>query len=94
MAISYEAVLRKMKKEIDEALSQAGKEVTVRERVRAVKLLCDLVLEEEGQGVGKTESEVGKDKIELRAMMGDVGLAKPKSTSKDEEANGDSIFDF
>jgi hypothetical protein len=100
VAVSNDAVLKKMLNEIQEALNKerAGSK-SVRENIVGIRLLCDLVLEEE-----KGLSEKSNDK-ELLAMMGDVEarLDKPNTEAGKngesskvnlEEANGDSIFDF
>ncbi|MDC3425087.1 YwdI family protein [Aquibacillus sp. 3ASR75-11] len=99
MAISNRAVLKKMQIEIQEALRKEHTEF-VREHIRAVRLLCDLVLEED-----KTNSE-NPSKKELDAMIGDSTqpLKQQNNVISDsktgvpkinaEEANGESIFDF
>ncbi|SDK16350.1 YwdI family protein [Sediminibacillus albus] len=95
MAITNQAVLRKMGNELQEALAKQDQTEAVREHVRAVRLLCDLILDD-GQGV--TEEQ------ELAKMMGGVEgqlpSSKPtpgrpqKNNINHEEANGNSIFDF
>ncbi|GGC86508.1 hypothetical protein GCM10007216_16520 [Thalassobacillus devorans] len=110
MAISNETVLKKMMNEIQEAMVNHGETASVREHVRAVRLLCDLMLDDRHQPAPQAEdrslkypdptdvSEPTAD--EVRAMMGDVAGSsyqkKEKKKQKDEhdEANGDSIFDF
>ncbi|QTN00917.1 hypothetical protein ERJ70_17465 [Sediminibacillus dalangtanensis] len=98
MAISNQTVLTKMMSELQEALEKKDETAAIREHVRSVRLLCDLMLEEDNAAAG-TEPEQ-----ELMKMMGDMhagshaGPSKVKSTGKQtidhEEANGNSIFDF
>ncbi|WP_085506312.1 YwdI family protein [Thalassobacillus devorans] len=108
MAISNETVLKKMMNEIQEAMANHGETASVREHVRAVRLLCDLMLDD--RPAPDTEERVSSypdptdvsepTADEVRAMMGDMAGSsyqkKEKKKQKDEhdEANGDSIFDF
>ncbi|WP_053218045.1 YwdI family protein [Virgibacillus senegalensis] len=95
MAISNQTVLAKMMSELQEALVKKDKTAAVREHVRAVRLLCDLVLEEDSASASDQE---------MAKMMGDMatgrtaGKPEVKSVGKQavdhEEANGNSIFDF
>ncbi|WP_077623505.1 YwdI family protein [Sediminibacillus massiliensis] len=98
MAISNQSVLNKMQKELKEAMAKEGQTNAVREHVRAVRLLCDLILDED-KGSGTAEQQ------ELQAMMGNLetSLNKPSNVQRTgqqsvntdhEEANGDSLFDF
>ncbi|WP_028784165.1 YwdI family protein [Thalassobacillus devorans] len=106
MAISNEAVLKKMMTEIQEAMQKNGETSLVREHVRAVRLLCDLMLEEHaahssGSSAYPDPTEVDEPTTaEIRKMMGDLPSSRQqtdkqkKQTTDHEEANGDSIFDF
>ncbi|MBM7551826.1 YwdI family protein [Thalassobacillus pellis] len=111
MVITNASILKKMMKEIQEALED-GRSSTVRERVRAIRLLCDLVLEEDEdenaitshENVTKRKespSEVNEPTAEeIRQMMGEDHVNKRQKTEKssnrmeDDDANGESIFDF
>lgn len=102
MAISNQAAIEKMINELQQALAQGSSEVKTREHVRAVRLLCDLILEEES----KPEPAATSSAQELEKMMGGLestldkqsGIKKQPGSSRSkidhEEANGDSIFDF
>ncbi|MCT2538257.1 YwdI family protein [Aquibacillus koreensis] len=99
MAISDQTVLTKMMNELQEALNKSGQTNVVREHVRAVRLLCDLILDSEPESTGTTEPKPSIDQLELKKMMGNLGQSQPNTTPPtrkidDEEANGDSIFDF
>ncbi|MFD1020031.1 YwdI family protein [Thalassobacillus hwangdonensis] len=96
MSITNDAVLKKMMKEVQEAMGKQD-HASVREHVRAVKLLCDLVLDEEGSSPGNVQEPTA---AELRKMMGDdttshkVTKSSGSERSEHGKANGDSIFDF
>ncbi|MYL49558.1 hypothetical protein GLV98_08670 [Halobacillus litoralis] len=99
MAITNETVLKKMSSEIQEAMLQHGNEQKVREHVRSVKLLADLLLEDE-TSTQRSPAAVQEPTVEeIRKMMG-AGNPEPvqkenKETKIDhDEANGSSIFDF
>lgn len=106
MAISNETVLKKMMNEIQEAMLKNGETASVREHVRAVRLLCDLMLDERpAQSTGSSAYPDPADveeptTAEIRKMMGDDSASKQQSDQKKnpaidhDEANGDSIFDF
>ncbi|MCA1020860.1 hypothetical protein GLW04_10440 [Halobacillus litoralis] len=97
MAVTNHSVLKRMANEIQEAMLQHGNEQRVREHVRSVKLLAELLLEEDAQG-GRPEPSVNEPTAEeIRKMMGaDKAPAKQSQpdTVDHEEANGPSIFDF
>ncbi|WP_153463586.1 MULTISPECIES: YwdI family protein [Sediminibacillus] len=95
MAISNQSVLTKMMSELQEALANNDQTAAVREHVRAVRMLCDLMLEE-------GNAEAGPEQ-ELAKMMGGMHTGKTgssgiqsagKQTADHGEANGNSIFDF
>ncbi|GGF21420.1 hypothetical protein GCM10010954_20310 [Halobacillus andaensis] len=104
MAISNQTILKKMSSEIQEAMLNHGEDSRVREHVRAVKLLADLVLDEgsasSSSSFASQTSSVQEPTVEeIRKMMGsDQPVQKPSSTDKPSEdhddANGKSIFDF
>lgn len=97
MAISNQAAINKMISELQQALNSSPSDEKAREHIRAVRLLCDLMLEEE-----PASSQVSSDQ-ELQKMIGGLesSLNKEKTQqnrtsapSDYEEGNGDSIFDF
>lgn len=101
MTVSNQQLLQRMNKEIEEAQMNHGDAGRVREHVRAVKLLCDLILEEEGTSARAdspqvTEKSSEPTAAEIRKMMGEEPSKSKnkKEDSSDEEANGSSIFDF
>ncbi|WP_181347744.1 YwdI family protein [Thalassobacillus sp. CUG 92003] len=104
MAVSNQTVLTKMSHEIQEAMAKQGESTSsVREHVRAVRLMCDLLLDEQApQELSPSVQE--PTEAEIRKMMGaaprktqteDKSLVKTSGSSFDEEdANGNSILDF
>ncbi|UOR11176.1 YwdI family protein [Halobacillus amylolyticus] len=99
MAITNQTILKKMSSEIQEAMLNHGDDHKVREHIRAVKLLSDLVLEEGSDSKQTTAGAVQEPTVEeIRKMMGadkPVQKApKPESGLNHDEANGKSIFDF
>lgn len=92
MDIHISKLLAKMEKEIHQAM-HGSSDSEVRERLLVVKSLCDLVLDEQpGEtNVRKQPSSNDFDSLQLQKMMGLSALTKKK---KEDDVNGDSIFDF
>lgn len=93
MAISNQTAIRKMIEELQQALNGTKSEERTREHIRAVRLLCDLILEEE------TGSSQAGSEQELQKMIGSLNASLPGETastnsSADKEEKEDSIFDF
>ncbi|NGP44685.1 YwdI family protein [Bacillaceae bacterium SIJ1] len=103
MTISHRQLLLQMQKEIDAALTEQddGHHQHVRERIAAVRAMADLVLTAEVQDV-KATRQVSPQKQhsddELALMQGATFRQNKQHPSfgedEEEEANGDSIFDF
>ncbi|MFC7062306.1 YwdI family protein [Halobacillus seohaensis] len=100
MAISNQTILKKMSSEIQEAMLNHGDDPKVREHIRAVRLLADLVLDQNAEHTGTADKKSVQEPTveEIRQMMGSDEPVQKKSpdTKSDEhdEANGKSIFDF
>ena len=105
--ITNEKVLQKMQQEIQTALSKKDQHAEVKEHARAIRLLCDLILDqEEAQAPIDTSKAAGthnaQDELELRKMMGDISASKPNTGNvstdskkmQEDDANGDSLLDF
>ena len=92
--ISLEQVVLKMAEEIEKA-KQTGDEGQVREHVRAIRLLADLVLDQESK-VEAQQSEPAISDQELRKMMGSKvePKSKPKSSDNYGQSDSDSLLDF
>ena len=93
--ISYEAVLMQMERLVQNA-KQSQNEQYVREQLTAVKALCDVVL---GQAQPSDISHQGmRVSSAAPALQTNPGTFLQQSDSSDrlqeQDANGDSIFDF
>ncbi|WP_099159350.1 DUF5327 family protein [Virgibacillus ndiopensis] len=97
MAVTNQTVLQKMKKEVDEASRKQMNQKDMVKHIANVKLLCELLLEEESSPV-VGNNEITED--EINAMIGAENassmIKKQSSTSTiiHDDANGKSIFDF
>jgi hypothetical protein len=90
MSISVEQLLKKMESELQKA-KQAEGTTKLRENVHSIKILCELILEDQGMGSVRSLSEV----VALQPKI--QTITPPSLTVKkleEEEANGDSLFDF
>jgi hypothetical protein len=90
MSISVEQLLKKMESELNKA-NQAGRTVELREHVHSIKILCELILDDQGNRTVQNLPEV-------LALQPQIQTIKPTTLSvkklEEEEANGDSLFDF
>jgi hypothetical protein len=83
--------VQKCLEKIEEELATVN-EKTIREKVYSIKILCELILDEKQI---KTESPAmlqaaPKPFIQQPALQ----TVQPKKLVVDDEANGDSLFDF
>ncbi|MCM3528828.1 YwdI family protein [Cytobacillus oceanisediminis] len=90
MNISVQKLLGKMEKELLEAKSSSS-DARIRERVQAIKSLCELVLEESDTG---SVSAVASISHTYNAPPAQPAGLQPKKMQMEDEANGDSLFDF
>jgi Family of unknown function (DUF5327) len=92
MDIHISKLLAKMEKEIQGAM-HGSSDSEVRERLLAVKTLCDLVLEEQAEERYETKQPSPQvDSLQLQKMMGASNFNNKKK--EEDGVNGDSIFDF
>lgn len=95
MSISVQQLLGKMEKELREAkgLSQNA---LVRERVHAIKLLCELILENGGETEQASSMPVSYPvPAPVPQFQPQAPAIQPaKRLEMEDEANGDSLFDF
>lgn len=102
--ITNKRVLQKMQQEIQLALTKHDQVAEVKEHARAIRLLCDLVLDTEEIVDKPAQKHDAQEELELRKMIGESPPTASKSNvtnispqSKllvEEDANGDSLFDF
>jgi hypothetical protein len=90
MSISVEQLLKKIENELHKA-KQAGGTAKLRENVHSIKILCELILEDSGSGSVRSVPE-------MVALQPQIQSITPTTLSvkklEEEEANGDSLFDF
>ncbi len=95
MNISVQKLLAKIEDQLKEAKT-SGSETTIRERVYAIKSLCELVLEQES--TEPYSQPVYQPAVTQPAPVPVVPVQTPQpmQTPKldTDEGNGDSLFDF
>jgi hypothetical protein len=93
MSISVDQLLKKMESELHKA-KQAGNSARLRENVHSIKILCELVLEQEGSVENHRQMVIEAPPIQQTNLQ----TIQPANLSgkklQEEEANGDSLFDF
>jgi hypothetical protein len=83
MDIPVRQILLKMEQELGRALAKQGDDV--RDHLVIIQSLCELVLQQETK----------KEQAEVKLLPNHSLLNEPKKIITDEEdANGDSLFDF
>ncbi|MCM3162446.1 YwdI family protein [Metabacillus litoralis] len=100
MNIPISKLLSKMEAELMKAKnSSSSKEV--REKVAVIQSLCEIILDEKSEVQVQRLSSPSSSEInhlELQKMMGNMSTVVKNPTSeklvKEEDANGDSLFDF
>jgi Family of unknown function (DUF5327) len=96
--IHVSKLLQKMEEELAKAKnSQSDKEI--REKLVVIQSLCEVILDEKTSSLQIPSSPANEiNEAELQKMMGNLPIKKqPSITStpyKEEDANGDSLFDF
>lgn len=100
MAITNESIINKMMHELESAKLKKGQNDAVREHVRAIRSLCDLILDESSDTPSVNQNTINQEQ-ELKAMMGSLNIPSSSPNSIENkpnvehgEANGKSIFDF
>lgn len=93
MSISIEKMLSKMEAEINEA--KGLNESAVRERVHAIKTLCEVILD---QSTGAVRAAQTQQQPMIAPQTNNPGPQQVSLNEKPmkmgDEANGESIFDF
>jgi hypothetical protein len=91
MAISVNQLLEKIESELHKA-KQAGNSPKLRENVHSIKILCELILEENNQKSIVSVSAMTSAPAPTSTSITPTSLSAKKLD--EEEANGDSLFDF
>lgn len=108
MNIHISALIQKMEEELRQAKT-ASRDEEVKMHVAAVRSLCDVVLGQPShtasapvqapmpKAAPSPSASPSTDPLLLEKMMGSAGLSQYQKKAKDEreeDGNGDSIFDF
>jgi hypothetical protein len=94
--ISLNKILDKMQQELLRAKSEES-EQKVRERLMAIRTLCDLVLDEapaEGKRVEAVPVQPVRQVVQSIPTMPQTTTIQNTTKLEEDDANGDSLFDF
>jgi hypothetical protein len=93
--ISVEKLLMKIEEELKLA-KNTTKQENLREKVYSIKILCELILDEKQiqQEPKPTPVAVFQPVVAQPSFQQPVSLNQPKKLEMENEANGDSLFDF
>ncbi|MDR7078665.1 hypothetical protein J2Y03_003718 [Neobacillus niacini] len=96
MNISVDKLLRKIEEELKLA-KNSTKQENLREKVYSIKILCELILDEKQNLHVATPAitpAYQQPVIAQPSFRQPVSLNQPKKLEMEDEANGDSLFDF
>ena len=95
MNISVEKLLMKIEEELKLAKNSTRQE-NLREKVYSIKILCELILDDKQvqQEPKTTPLAAFQPVIAQPTFQQPVSLNQPKKLEMEDEANGDSLFDF
>ncbi|MFS0774626.1 YwdI family protein [Neobacillus sp. 3P2-tot-E-2] len=95
MNISVEKLLRKIEEELTLAKNSPRPE-NLREKVYSIKILCELILDEKQRSKEAPQNPVPAfQPVTVQpSFVQPVTLNQPKKIEMEDEANGDSLFDF
>ncbi|MFU0789432.1 YwdI family protein [Virgibacillus proomii] len=103
MAVANATIINKMITELNKAKADPENTIEITKHISHVRLLCDLLLEEQPKTVNQTDEHT-ISQLELKAMIGERDDSKViqqqhqdsgnSSKLDHDDANGDSIFDF
>jgi Family of unknown function (DUF5327) len=93
--ISVDKLLSKIEEELKLA-KNSTKQENLREKVYSIKILCELILDDkQGQQDAPTTPITAYQPVTIQpAFQQPVSLNQPKKLEMEDEANGDSLFDF
>ncbi|WP_419954957.1 YwdI family protein [Neobacillus niacini] len=95
MNISVDKLLRKIEEELTLA-KNSTKQENLREKVYSIKILCELILDEKHrQQEAPLKPVPAYQPVTVQpSFQQPVTLNQPKRLEMEDEANGDSLFDF
>jgi hypothetical protein len=93
--ISVDKLLSKMEEELKLAKNSSRQE-NLREKVYSIKILCELILndKQDQQEPKPTPLAAFQPVVPQPTYQQPVSLNQPKKLEMEDEANGDSLFDF
>jgi hypothetical protein len=92
--ISVDKLLMKIEEELRLAKTSSKKE-NLREKVYSIKILCELILDEKQVHQEPPMPITAYQPVTTQPAIGQpVSLNQPKKLEMEDEANGDSLFDF
>jgi hypothetical protein len=93
--ISVDKLLRKIEEELTLA-KNSTKQENLREKVYSIKILCELILDEKQrqQEAPQNPAPAYSPVTVQPSFQQPVTLNQPKKLEMENEANGDSLFDF
>jgi hypothetical protein len=93
--ISVDKLLRKIEEELRLAKT-SSKQENLREKVYSIKILCELILDEKQVQQEEPPMPItAYQPVTSQPAFGQpVSLNQPKKLEMEDEANGDSLFDF
>jgi hypothetical protein len=93
MNISVQKLLEKIEEELKLAKS-SPKDESLREKIYSIKILCELILDEK-QKVQPVPMQTYQPVVTQQPVFQQPqSLNQPKKLEMEDEANGDSLFDF
>ncbi len=98
MNIPHQSVMKRMEQELAKAKS-AEKSQQIREHINSIKVLCEVLLEENNQGGSFTAPVQPQQTVpyipqQQQPVQRPVQVQKEEPLETDDGANGDSLFDF
>ncbi|MCA1055044.1 YwdI family protein [Rossellomorea aquimaris] len=98
MNIPHQSVIKSIERELGKAKS-AEKSQQIREHIHSIKVLCEVLLEENNGGGTftapvQTQQMVPFTPQQQQSVERPVSVQKEEPLETDDGANGDSLFDF
>jgi hypothetical protein len=97
MNIPHHSVMKRMEQELAKAKS-ADKARQIREHIHSIKVLCEVLLEENNQEVSFNAPVQPQQTLpyapQQQPVQKPVSIQKEEPLETDDGANGDSLFDF
>jgi hypothetical protein len=98
--ISVQKLLAKIEAELKQA-KNSQKEENLREKIYSIKILCELILDEQHEKSEESWSTAaiqkpapGQQIYQPQVVQQPAVMPQPKKLEIDDGANGDSLFDF